>query len=82
MTGGKVEVSWQDHVSRDYLRRGFSVVIDRQSVSVSIVRAICDLSRKINCSTLVTDEQNTLSLCPAEAPANLVTVRITCFSLW
>jgi hypothetical protein len=26
--------------------------------------------------TLVTDEQNTLSLCPEEHPTNLVTVRI------
>ena len=76
MTGGKVEVSWQDHVSRDYLRRGFSVVIDRQSVSVSIVRARCDLSRKINYATLVTDEQNALSLCSSEGRSNLVVVRI------
>ena len=43
------------------LPRCFSEVIDRQSFSLSIVRAICDLSRKINCATLVTDEQMMLS---------------------
>ncbi len=50
----------------------FSEVIDRECVSTSIVRAICNVWRKINCATFVTDEQNELSLCPAEGPRNLL----------
>ncbi len=50
-------------------------MIDRQSVSVSIVRTICNLSRKIDYTTSVTDEQNDLSLCPPEDRTNLVVVR-------
>ena len=30
----------------------------------------------MNAATFVTDEQNALSLCPAEGPANMVPVRI------
>ena len=54
----------------------FSPVMDRQSVSVVIVRELCDVCNNMNSVTFVTDEQNALSLCPAEAPANLVAVRI------
>jgi hypothetical protein len=58
--------------------------IDRQSVSVMIVRGQCDVCivcNKINSTTFVTDEQNALSLCPAQDPANLVAVRIGCLSV-
>jgi hypothetical protein len=54
----------------------FSSVIDRQSVSLVIVRGLCDVWSKIKSVTFVTDEQNALSLCPVEVPANLVVVRI------
>ena len=54
----------------------FYLVIIRQSVSVVIVRGLCDVFSNINSVTFVTDEQNALSLCPAEGPANLVAVRI------
>ncbi len=54
----------------------FSSVIDGQSVSVVIVRGLCDVCNNINSVTFVTDEQNARSLCPAEGPANLVAVRI------
>ena len=54
----------------------FSSTIDRNSVSVVIVRGLCDVWRNINSVTFVTDEQNPLSLCPPEGPANLVAVRI------
>ena len=54
----------------------FSEVIDGQSVSTVIVRGLCDVWRKINSATFVTDEQNARSLCPPEGPANLVAVRI------
>ena len=57
------------------------MMIDRESVSASIVRAICDVWRKMNCATFVTDEQNALSLCPAEGPRNLLAVRIRCVSV-
>ena len=63
------------------LPRGSSEVIDRQSVSTSIFRTICNVSRKINGVTLVMDEQNTLSLCPGEGPGNLFPVRIRCVSV-
>jgi len=59
----------------------FSSVIDRQSVSVVIVRRLCDVWRKMKSVTFVTDEQNVLSLCPGERPTNLVTVRIRCLSV-
>ena len=59
----------------------FSVVIDRQSVSVVIVSAIRWGWRKINCAAFVTDEQNALSLCPPEGPTNLVAARIRCVSV-
>jgi hypothetical protein len=58
-----------------------SQAIDRQSVSVMIDRGQCDVCSKINSSTFVTDEQNTLSLCPAQDPTNLVAVRIGCLSV-
>jgi hypothetical protein len=54
----------------------FSPVIDRPRVSVSIVRGLCDVWRKIKSARFITDEQNTLPLCPGEDPVNLVTVRI------
>ena len=54
----------------------FSPVIDGQSVSTVIVRGLCDVCNNINSVTFITDEQNARSLCPAEAPANLVAVRI------
>ena len=54
----------------------FSPVIDRQSCSVTIVRGLCDVWINMNTTTFVTDEHNTLSLCPAEGPGNLVDVRI------
>ena len=60
----------------------FSPVIDRQSVSTVIVRGLCDAWSKMKSATLVTDEQNALSLCPTEDPANLVAVRIRCLSVW
>ena len=63
----------------------FWSVIDRQSVSVVIVRGLCDVWTRIFCKinsvTFVTDEQNTLSLCRAEGPSNLVIVRIRCLSV-
>ena len=59
----------------------FSPVIDRQSVSVVIVRGLCDVWNKMNSSTFVTDEQNVFSLCPAEGPVNLVVVRIRYLSV-
>ena len=54
----------------------FSPVIDRQRVSVAIVRGLCDVWINMNSSTFVTDEENALSLCPAEGPSCLVVVRI------
>ncbi len=42
-------------------------------ISVVIVRGLCDVCRNINSVTFVTDEQNTLSLCPEEAPVNNLT---------
>ena len=60
----------------------FSPVIDRQSVSVVIVRGLCDDWNKMNSVALVTDEQNSLSLWSVERPANLVVVRIRCLSVW
>ncbi len=54
----------------------FSSEIDGQSVSVVIVRGLCDVCNNINVVTFVTDEQNAHSLCPGEGPANLVDVRI------
>jgi hypothetical protein len=59
-----------------------SQTIDRQSVSVMIVRGQCDVCSKINSPTFVTDEQNALSRCPPQDPANLVVVRIGCLSVW
>ena len=56
-------------------------MIDSQSVSTVIVRGLCDVYNNINSVTFVTDEQNALSLCPAEGPANLVAVRIRCVSV-
>ena len=53
----------------------FSVVIDRQSFSVTIVRGLCDVWTNMNVVTFVTEEQNALSLCPGEGPSNLVTVK-------
>ena len=58
-----------------------SQAIDRQSVSVMIVRGQCDGCSKINSATFVTEEQNAFSLCRAEGPANLVAVRIRCVSV-
>ena len=52
----------------------FSTVIDRQSVSVVIVRGLCDVWSNMNSTTFVTDEQNVLSLCPLEGVGNLVPV--------
>ena len=54
----------------------FSPAIDRQSFSASIVRGLCDVWSNMNAATFETDEQNALSLCPAEGPANMVAVRI------
>ncbi len=48
---------------------------------MSIVRDICNVYRKIYCATFVTDEQNTLSLCPTEGPRNWFDVRIRCVSV-
>jgi hypothetical protein len=56
-----------------------STVIDRQRVFVSIVRAICNVWRKINGTTFLTDEQNELSLCPPEGPRNLSVSNSLCF---
>jgi hypothetical protein len=36
----------------------------------------------MNSAVFVTDEQNTLSLCPAEGVANLVAMRIRYLSVW
>ena len=44
--------------------------------STNIVRGLCDVCINIKSVTFVTDEQNALSLCPAEGPENLVAVRI------
>ncbi len=63
------------------LPRGFSAAIDRQTVCSSIVREICNVWRKINCATFVTDEQNALSLCPAKGRRNFLAVRIPCVSV-
>ena len=59
----------------------FSAVIDRQSVSAPIVRAIRDGWTTINGTAFVTDDRIALSLCPVEGPANLVAVRIRCVSV-
>ena len=59
----------------------FSPAIDRQRFSAAIVRELCDVWSTMNAATFVTDEQNALSLCPAEETANLVAVRIRGFSL-
>ena len=59
----------------------FSLTIDRQGFSVAIVRGLCDVWRNMNAVTFVTDEQNALSLCPPEGPANLVVVRIRSLSV-
>ncbi len=59
----------------------FSPVIDRQSVSVEIVRGLCDDWSKMNSAALVTDEQTALSLWSAERSVNLVAVRIRCLSV-
>ena len=59
----------------------FSPAIDRQRFSAAIVRGLCDVWSNINAATFVTDEQNALSLCPAEGPAKLVAVRIRGLSL-
>jgi hypothetical protein len=59
----------------------FSPVIDRQRFSVAIVRELCDVWSNMNAATFVTDEQNALSLCPPEGPANLVVIRIRGLSL-
>jgi hypothetical protein len=58
------------------------MVIDRQSVSVPIVRSIRDGWTTINGTVLVTDEQKVLSLCPTEDQKNLVDVRICCVSVF
>ena len=60
---------------------GFSLTIDRQGFSVTIIRGLCDVWRNMNAVTFVTDEQNTLSLCPPEGPGNLVVVRIRSLSV-
>ena len=54
----------------------FSAVIDRQSVSAPIVRAIRDGWTTINGTAFVTDDRIALSLCPTEGPVNMVPVRI------
>jgi hypothetical protein len=59
----------------------FSSAIDGQSVSTVIVRGLCDVCNNINTVTFVTDEQNVRSLCPAEGPGNLVSVRISRLSV-
>ncbi len=59
----------------------FPVVIDRESVSPSIVRAICKVCKKIYSATNVTDEQNSFSQSLAEGPRNLFVVRIRCVSV-
>ena len=59
----------------------FSPVIDRQRFSAAIVRGLCDVWSNMNDTTFETDEQITLSLCPAQGPANLVAVRIRGLSL-
>jgi hypothetical protein len=59
----------------------FSPVIDRRSDSVVIVRGLCGVWINMNAATFVTDEQDALSLCPAEDVANLVAVRIRCLSV-
>jgi hypothetical protein len=57
----------------------------RKSVSSPIVRQMSDGWTTINgddrYTDLVTDERNTLSLCPPEGPVNLVVVRIRCVSV-
>jgi hypothetical protein len=59
----------------------FSPVIDRRSVSTVIIRGQCDVWSNKNSATFLTDEQNALSLCPAQGVANLVAVRIRCLSV-
>jgi hypothetical protein len=56
--------------------------IDRQSVSVVIVRGLCDVYNNINSVTFITKEQNSRSLCPAGTPENFVVVRIPRHSVW
>ena len=60
---------------------GFSVVIDRQSVSKTIVRSHCIVWRMIKSTTCEINEKNALSLCPEEGLRNLVTIRICCLSV-
>jgi hypothetical protein len=60
----------------------FSPAIDRQSVSVEIVRGLCDDWSNMNSAALVTDEQDALSLWSPERLANFVAVRIRCLSVW
>ncbi len=45
-------------------------------------QGLCDVWRKINSATFVTEEQNTISLCPVEDPTNLDAVRIRYLSVW
>ena len=73
----------QEKVTMCYLEATvcFSTEIDRQSFSAVIVRELCDFWSNMNVTTFVTDEQNALSPCPAEGPANLVVVRIRGLSL-
>jgi hypothetical protein len=46
----------------------FSLVIERESVSTTIVRAMCDVNRKVESVTFVRDEQNVVSLWTADDP--------------
>jgi hypothetical protein len=73
----------QEQVTMCYLETTvrLSQAIDRQSVSVMIVGGQCDVCSEINSVTFVTDEQNALSLCLVQDPANLVAVRIGCLSV-
>ncbi len=59
----------------------FSAVIDRDSVSPGIVRALRDGWRTINYVVFITDKRSALSLCPTQGRTNLVPVRIRCVSV-
>ena len=54
---------------------------EQQLGKVKPIREIRNGWRTINCAVFVTDERNTLSLCPAEGLTNLITVQIRCVSV-
>ena len=65
----------------DILTVYFSLVIERESVSTTIVRAMCDVNRRVESVTFVRDEQNVVSLWTTDDPPNLIVVRVRCLSV-